>query len=409
MEQYFVPVPILCGTRDSSRAAHPTSRDSRQPPAKRDPTADSHTPYGSSGSRPLVDHHHRWWQARVHSTAATLPPLPPLAPSHCLVGAHRGSIGPPDTVTCRRRHSGWWWSVQDTQPRGRRARRLLSDGELSPRSSFRPAPSHPPHVLEADDEGQCPRWRVKSIGDPTFLVGPRPPTCVGAAKEGGEGKKKDEKGSAWKITLQKKTRPPPARFAHHASTRAAVAPRRGEGTRAKARALARSAVSSRRWGGGGWVGVSGHLLWGVRPLPGLGGGGGAPTGTNPWLGNRPVRSPPTPPQDRARTGGAGADRRRRLPPRPHQDLVSRPARFRRVSTPSRDSRGEGVWGWVGAGPPPPPGPAVTPHPRSGTCAPTSLFSASALGCGRLAPLAAVWQIDEHPLLLSWPSFCCSFP
>lgn len=366
MEQYFVPVPILCGTRDSSRAAHPTSRDSRQPPAKRDPTADSHTPYGSSGSRPLVDHHHRWWQARVHSTAATLPPLPPLAPSHCLVGAHRGSIGPPDTVTCRRRHSGWWWSVQDTQPRGRRARRLLSDGELSPRSSFHPAPFHPPHVLEADDEGQCPRWRVKSIGDPTFLVGPRPPTFVGAAKEGGEGKKKDEKGSAWKITLQKKTRPPPARFAHHASTRAAVAPRRGEGTRAKARALARSAVSSRRWGGGGWVGVSGHLLWGVRPLPGLGGGGGAPTGTNldGWpMAWQPTRPLPPHPSPRPRAHGR---RGCRLPPPPPSPAAPRPGQSARaLSTGIHPQPGQprrGCVGLGGCGSPPSSRPCGCPAP-----------------------------------------------
>lgn len=284
MEQYFVPVPILCGTRDSSRAAHPTSRDSRQPPAKRDPTADSHTPYGSSGSRPLVDHHHRWWQARVHSTAATLPPLPPLAPSHCLVGAHRGSIGPPDTVTCRRRHSGWWWSVQDTQPRGRRARRLLSDGELSPRSSFHPAPSHPPHVLEADDEGQCPRSR--EFNRRSYIFGrPPSPHLRGCCKGGWGGKKRRER-VGMENHVAKEDPPPPGAVRPSRLDPRCGGPAEGRGDpseSARARSLSRLIQTVGR-GGGGWgcrvtcCGASVHCLDWV--------GGEAPRRAPTWSSDR---------------------------------------------------------------------------------------------------------------------------
>lgn len=306
MEQYFVPVPILCGTRDSSRAAHPTSRDSRQPPAKRDPTADSHTPYGSSGSRPLVDHHHRWWQARVHSTAATLPPLPPLAPSHCLVGAHRGSIGPPDTVTCRRRHSGWWWSVQDTQPRGRRARRLLSDGELSPRSSFHPAPSHPPHVLEADDEGQCPRSR--EFNRRSYIFGrPPSPHLRGCCKGGWGGKKRRER-VGMENHVAKEDPPPPGAVRPSRLDPRCGGPAEGRGDpseSARARSLSRLIQTVGRGGGGWGCRVTCCDGWPVawqptRPLP------PHPSPRPRAHGRRGCRPPPPPPSPAAPRPGQSA-------------------------------------------------------------------------------------------------------
>lgn len=231
-----------------------TNPDNGQPSAIRAPTADSHPPYGSRGSRRL-------------GPPLVLPLAIPRRPrchcprTVCLLEAPPSRIDRTARQSDRRpRHpchlslSSTTWVV-DVGPRHQAARPAFASCRCRMVSCLHshvlPAPGAP------HDAARNPH--------PTDAYFATPPSTspLASVQRGCGAGKKHKKGSwAWKITSPRprepppmKRRPPPRkRFAHHALTRVEGGPRRGRARIRGERARALAQPSHPDGEGGGWGG-----------------------------------------------------------------------------------------------------------------------------------------------------------